>query len=133
MKKCLRRKLDAWKGRTAERIDKAKWSGQSPMLPCPAVHSDLAEKTQAIAVGGNGVAQQLLRQLRVAESTNSGCPVFKFRMPYSEVDHVLNIAFSLFAGSTCLEDLEPRRNDEAYFEALGAQRIPDPTAAGDFC
>ncbi len=26
-----------------------------------------------------------------------------------------------------------RRNDEVYLDALGAQRIPDPTTAGDFC
>ncbi len=34
---------------------------------------------------------------------------------------------------TCLEDIELRRNDEAFLDALGARRIPDPTTAGDFC
>jgi hypothetical protein len=32
-----------------------------------------------------------------------------------------------------LEHLELLRNNEAYLNALGAQRIPDPTTAGDFC
>ena len=32
-----------------------------------------------------------------------------------------------------LEHIEVRRNDEVYLDALGAQRIPDPTTAGDFC
>jgi hypothetical protein len=32
-----------------------------------------------------------------------------------------------------LQDLEQRRQDEVYLDALGAQRIPDPTTAGDFC
>jgi hypothetical protein len=32
-----------------------------------------------------------------------------------------------------LEDLELRRQDEAYLNLLGAARIPDPTTAGDFC
>ena len=54
-------------------------------------------------------------------------------MPYSESDHVLNIAYNLLVGGTCLEHLELRRNDEVYLDALGAQRIPDPTTAGDFC
>lgn len=54
-------------------------------------------------------------------------------MPYSESDHVLNIAYNLLAGGTCLEHLELRRQDEGYLNALGAQRIPDPTTAGDFC
>src|SRR5690606_38224178 len=53
--------------------------------------------------------------------------------PYDEADHVFNIALNLLAGGTCLEHLEIRRNDEAYLDALGAVRIPDPTTAGDFC
>ena len=31
-----------------------------------------------------------------------------------------------------LEDIELRRNDEAFLDSLGAQRIPDPTTSGDF-
>jgi hypothetical protein len=116
-----------------KRIDKANWNGQSPMLACPTVQYELPEKTQAISSGGIGVAQQMVRQLGIADSINRGCPVFKFHMPYSEADHVLNIAFNRFAGGTWLEHLELRRNDEAYLDALGAQRIPDPTTAGDFC
>ena len=133
MNNSIRRKLGARKRRTMKRIDKGNWNGQSPMLTCPTVRYELAEKTQAIAAGGIGVAQQMVRQLGIALSINRGCPVFKFHMPYSEADHVLNIAFNVFAGGTCLEHLELRRNDEAYLDALGAQRIPDPTTAGDFC
>ncbi len=54
-------------------------------------------------------------------------------LPYHESDHVLNIAYNLLAGGTCLEHLELLRSDEAYLDALGARRIPDPTTAGDFC
>ena len=32
-----------------------------------------------------------------------------------------------------MQDIELRRQNEAYLDALGAQRIPDPTTAGDFC
>src|SRR3954452_3685907 len=41
--------------------------------------------------------------------------------------------YNLLAGGQRLEHLEVRRNDEVYLDALGAQRIPDPTTAGDFC
>jgi hypothetical protein len=34
---------------------------------------------------------------------------------------------------TCLQDIELRRHDEVFLDALGARRIPDPTTAGDFC
>src|SRR5580693_509815 len=33
----------------------------------------------------------------------------------------------------CLEHIELRRNDEVYLNALGAERLPDPTTEGDFC
>src|SRR5262249_10294617 len=32
-----------------------------------------------------------------------------------------------------LEDIEVRRNDVNFLDAIGARRIPDPTTAGDFC
>ena len=59
--------------------------------------------------------------------------LLKYHLPYSESDHVRNIAFNALCGGTHLEDLELLRNDEVYMDALGTQRIPDPTTAGDFC
>ncbi|MBC8425636.1 hypothetical protein H8E07_16090, partial [bacterium] len=32
-----------------------------------------------------------------------------------------------------LDDIEHRRNDRTFLDALGAKSIPDPTTAGDFC
>ena len=46
---------------------------------------------------------------------------------------MLNIAYNALSGGQCIEDLEHRRRDEAYLDALGTTRIPDPTTAGDFC
>lgn len=42
------------------------------------------------------------------------------------------MAYNLLCGGKNLEDLERLRQDEAYNRALGAERIPDPTTAGDF-
>lgn len=103
------------------------------MLRCPSTKLELADRTQAVSCGGIAVVQQLVRQVGLAESINRNCPIFKIYMPYTEADHVLNIVFNIFAGGTCLEHLELRRNDEAYLDLLSAQRIPDPTTAGDFC
>src|SRR5438046_8395189 len=36
-------------------------------------------------------------------------------------------------GGTRLEDIERLRHDSAYMNAVGAELIPDPTTAGDFC
>ena len=133
VKHSLRRKLDARKRRRQRRINEQHSRTQSPMLRYPATKLELADKTQAVACGGLATVQQMVRQFGLPESINRCCPIFKFHMPYTEADHVLNIAFNLFAGGTCLEHLELRRNDEAYLHLLEAQRIPDPTTAGDFC
>lgn len=129
----LRRKLKQRKQKMLQRIDKANWSGSSPMIQPPAIKYELADKQQAISAGGVGVIMQLINQLEVREEINHAIPLFKLNLPYDETDHVLNIAINLIAGGTCLDHLEDRRTDEAFLNALGAQRIPDPTTAGDFC
>jgi len=53
-------------------------------------------------------------------------------VPYWKSDHVLNIAYNVLIGGTCIEDIERLRNDENYMNALDADRIRNPTTAGDF-
>jgi len=129
----VRRKLKKRKRKMLRRIDKANWSGASPMIQPPAIKYELADKQQAIAAGGIGTLMQLTKQLDLRKEINEAIPLFKLHLPYDETDHVLNIAMNLVAGGTRLEHLEDRRCDEAYLNAVGAERIPDPTTAGDFC
>lgn len=103
------------------------------MIAPRSVKYELAEKQQAIACGGIGNVLELTKQLNLRNAINNAVPLLKFFAPYDEADHVLNIALNLLSGGTCLEHLELRRQDEAYLDAVGAQRIPDPTTAGDFC
>ncbi len=103
------------------------------MIKPPRAGYELAEKQQGVACGGLGMIMELVRETGLREQINRAVSVFKLYAPYDEADHVLNIALNLLTGGTCLEHLEERRNDEAYLEALGAPRIPDPTTAGDFC
>ena len=45
---------------------------------------------------------------------------------------MLNLAYNALLEGVRLEDIELGRNDEAFLDGLGAQRIPDPTTSGDF-
>jgi hypothetical protein len=74
----------------------------------------------------------MVRSIGLTEAIDREVHVFKRHFPYHESDHVLNLAYSLMAGGTCIEDLELLRTNEGYLDALGAERIPDPTTAGDF-
>jgi len=129
----IRRQLAARKRRIERRLDKTKSVEECPVLSACNIHYEIADRTRAISAGGIGLIHQMVKQLGLDEAINRHLNVFKIYLPYSESDHVLNIAYNLLAGGSCLEHLELRRNDEAYLDALGAQRIPDPTTAGDFC
>ena len=128
----LRKQLAQRKRRLQKRLDKTTGFGES-RIRCGSTRYELSDKQQAIDCGGMGMITQIAGQLGLRQSLNSAAAVFKFYAPYDETDHILNIAFNLLAGGTCLEHLELRRNDEAYLDALGTRRIPDPTTAGDFC
>jgi hypothetical protein len=97
------------------------------------IHYELADRTRATAHGGIGAIHLLVRKLGLDRAINEHLGLLKIHLPYHDSDHVLNIAYNLLAGGTCLEHLELLRSDEAYLDALGARRVPDPTTAGDYC
>jgi hypothetical protein len=76
---------------------------------------------------------RLVTKLGLAERINEQVPLLKVHLPYHESDHVLNLAYNVMCGGTRLEDIERLRHDTAYMNAVGANLIPDPTTAGDFC
>jgi hypothetical protein len=93
-------------------------------------HSD---RVRGLASGGIGAMHRLAQSTGLVRAIDEQVEVLKVHLPYHESDHVLGIAYNVLCGGTCLQDIELRRQDEAYLDALGAQRIPDPTTAGDFC
>jgi hypothetical protein len=126
--------MAARKRRIERRLDKHDVEGcERPMITARNIHYELAERDCGTAYGGIGAMQLLVDRLGLAEAIDERLQLFKIHLPYHESDHVLNIAYNALAGGTCLEDLELRRQDEAYLNALGARRLPDPTTAGDFC
>jgi hypothetical protein len=97
------------------------------------IRYELAEKARGLGVGGIGLMHLLARRVGLAAAIDRRLHLLKMHKPYHESDHVLNIAYNPLCNGTCLEDIELRRNDEVYLDALGTQRIPDPTTEGDFC
>jgi hypothetical protein len=104
-----------------------------PMLTASNIHYELGDRVQGLAAGGIGAMLLIARRTGLISGIDQNLHLLKIHLPYHESDHVLNIAFNILAGGQRLEHLELRRNDEVYLNALGAQRIPDPTTAGDFC
>jgi hypothetical protein len=104
-----------------------------PVITAANIRYEVATKTRAIGCGGIGAVHLLVRKLGLAEAIDDRLHLLKHHLPYHESDHVLNLAYNALCNGTCLDDIELRRNDLVFLDALGADRIPDPTTAGDFC
>jgi hypothetical protein len=103
------------------------------MLSAEKIRVELSDKVRAIGVGGIGLIHQLAQTTGLVEAIDRRVRVLKQHRPYHESDHVLNLAYNALCDGVRLEDIELRRNDEVFLDALGTEGIPDPTTSGDFC
>jgi len=134
VKTTIRTLLNNSKRQILRRLDKTKLGDCSqPVLRARNIQYEISQRAQGIAFGGIGAMHLLVRKIGLIEAINRGLPLLKIHMPYHVSDHVLNIAYNPLCNGTCLQDIELRRNNVAYLNALDAKRIPDPTTAGDFC
>jgi hypothetical protein len=134
MSKSRQRRGEKRKRRIQRRLADRTWTAQDrPMFDATNIQYCVADRSCAMGLGGIGAMHLMCQRTGLIEEIDKRVHVLKRHLPYLESDHVLNIAFNALCGGTHLEDLELLRNDEVYMDALGAQRIPDPTTAGDFC
>jgi hypothetical protein len=125
--------LSRRKQKLAKRLERKQYADQSqPMFKARNIQYEMAERIRAVDCGGIGAFHLLARNSGLIKAIDTRLKLLQQHKPYHESDHVVNIAYNTLAGGTCLDDIELRRNDETYMDALGAERIPDPTTAGDF-
>ena len=121
------------KNRIERRLEPKNWEDQPrPMLKASNIYYEMAERAQGMNCGGIGAMHLMVQRLGLVEDIDQHLELLKVHLPYHESDHVLNIAYNIVAGGERLEDIELRRQDEVFLNGLGAERIPDPTTAGDF-
>jgi hypothetical protein len=130
----INQQLHRRKRRIERRLDKSDLRGCSrPMLTASSIHYEIADRVRGIAHGGLGAFHLLARNLGLIDRIDHRLRLLKVHLPYHESDHVLTLAYNALCAGTCLQDLELRRTDANFLDALGARRSPDPTTAGDFC
>jgi hypothetical protein len=103
------------------------------MFTASDIPDEIAERTRGISRGGIGALHALARRVGLVDAIDRRLHLLKFHLPYHESDHVLTFAYNALCDGTCLQDLERRRHDAVFLDALGARRLPAPTTAGDFC
>jgi Transposase DDE domain group 1 len=134
VKTIFRRWFDKCKRRIARRLDKSKDTMTfEPQFSARNIDYEVSSKTGAICCGGIGAVHMLAQRLGLIDAIDQRLHLLKIHLPYQESDHVLNFAYNALCDGTCLQDMELRRHDENFLNALGTERIPDPTTAGDFC
>src|SRR5260370_17618875 len=130
----IRKKLPLLRCRLDRRLVPGDLRGcDQPMFSERTIHYEISQRSHGLAYGGIGAMHLLARKLGLIEAIDQRLHLLQIHRPYHESDHVLNIAYNALCDGTCLEDIELRRQDEVFLDALGARRIPDPTTAGDFC
>ena len=66
------------------------------------IHYAVADRSRGLSCGGIGAIHQMVRAIGLARALDRDLPLLKMHLPYHESDHVLNIAYNLLAGGTCL-------------------------------
>lgn len=105
---------------------------ERPVFGATSPRYEVADRLRCARQGGIGAIHAMAKRVGLVDAIDEALPLLKVHLPYHESDHVLNLAYNVLAGHTCLEDLELLRRDESFTDMLGAPRIPDPTTAGDF-
>ena len=134
MKRSYAKILRNRKRRIQRRLEpERRWNDQAePIMKASNIHYEMAEKARAINCGAHGAIHLMVNRLGLRQEIDSRLHLLKKHLPYHESDHVLNLTYNALLEGIRLEDIELRRNDEAFLDGLGAQRIPDPTTSGDF-
>ncbi len=104
---------------------------RGPVLRHPKLHLS-SEASDTTAYGGLALAASLIRSLGIAEDLDRELSLLRSHRPFHESDHVLTHVYNLYTGGTCIEDITDLQTSEPVRRMLGAERIPDPTTAGDF-
>jgi hypothetical protein len=125
VKTALAEKLSAAKERIEERLNGECRGGYAkPMFAAANIRYEIAEKVRGVGVGGIGAIHALARQCGLVAAIDSRVQVLKIHLPYHESDHVLNLAYNALCDGVRLEDLELRRNDEVFLDALAQRGFP---------
>ncbi|EQD62557.1 hypothetical protein B1B_07194, partial [mine drainage metagenome] len=82
---------------------------------------------KGISHGGMGLIAKVVKHTGLAGEIDSALHLLKIHKPYHESDHVLNVAYNSLCSGRTLDDIEHRRNDAVFLDALGVASLPDPT------
>ena len=139
VKRNVANKVARRKRRVLKRLERARelrfirGLDSTSVIGANSIQYELSERVHAINHGGIGMMMKLARSTALITEIDRRVHLLKVHAPYQESDHVMAHVLNMLSGGTRLEHLELLRNNETLLNAVGADSIPDPTTAGDFC
>lgn len=98
----IRRQLNLRKRNIEQRLDRTRMPGDCPAIAAANIRYEIADRTRAVAAGGIGLVHQMVRRIGLDQMLNGHLGIFKIYLPYSESDHILNIALFFSGPSTTI-------------------------------
>ena len=133
MKAKQRKILAKRKRKQKRRLKRKAYRAQSaPMLGPVNIAYEVSDRIRATEYGGIGTFHKMAERVGLIDELNQSISFFKRHLPYFESDHILTLAYNVLSGGTCLQDIQNLRQDVPLLDAMGAERMPHPTTAGDF-
>ena len=133
MKAKQRKILAKRKRKQKRRLKRKAYRAQSaPMLGPVNIAYEVSDRIRATEYGGIGTFHKMAERVGLIDELNQSVSFFKRHLPYFESDHILTLAYNVLSGGTCLQDIQNLRQDVPLLDAMGAERMPHPTTAGDF-
>ena len=110
MNQTIGRQIERRKLEVEKRLEPAE-GGQEPRDDGPEFRSEgiqyeVSDRVRAITAGGIGAIHKLCAHIGLVAALDKRLPILQRRRPYSEADHVLNIAFNILSGGRVLDDIE---------------------------
>ena len=139
VKRNVANKVARRKRRVLKRLERARERrfirglDSTTVIGANAMTYELAERVHAINHGGIGMMLKFARNMGLVNEIDRRVHLLKEHAPSQESYHVMAHVLNMLCGGTQLEHLELLRNNEALLNSVGADSIPDPTTAGDFC
>src|SRR3989441_8976636 len=130
----IQRRETRCKQRLRRRLRRRNWRAQlQPMFRGRTLHYEGSDRVRGLGAGGIGAIHLLAERTGLTAAIDQRLPPLQVEPPHHESDHVLNIAYNILCGGKTLEDLEQRRQDEVYQEALGAKVRSEERRVGKEC
>ena len=139
MKRNVAKKVARRKCRVLKRLERARQQrfirglNATSVIGANSIRYELSERIHAINHGGIGMMMKLARSTGLVDAIDRRVDLLKVHAPYKESDHIMAHVLNMLCGGTRLEHLELLRNNDSLLNAVGADSIPGPTTAGDFC